>query len=206
MIVRPVWATEFVVVLYAPITTTVCLRHLVYTTFPAQQQPACRSACRTPRNTLALFPANMSTAAEPHQKPSSTVASQAAPAPAGPPGAAAAPGQPTSIGQKVLNTATSALQSFKPLNKICQHVCAFHCYAHDTTRQVNLQHPVSSDQHSDTPNHNASWHAVTSRCGGGTECPGSIHGNVAHPATATTCAVCTPKPTGARPPLLLAPE
>eukprot|EP00882_Tetradesmus_deserticola_P021997 GHRQ01023866.1.p1 GENE.GHRQ01023866.1~~GHRQ01023866.1.p1 ORF type:complete len:102 (-),score=22.65 GHRQ01023866.1:657-962(-) len=60
-------------------------------------------------------------------------ASQAAPCPAGPP---PAPGEPVSLQQKLINTATSALQSFPPLNKICQHVCAFHCYAHDTTRQV----------------------------------------------------------------------
>jgi len=61
------------------------------------------------------------------------VASQASPAPTGP---GPAPGEPLSLGQKVLNTATSVLQGFKPLNKVCQHVCAFHCYAHDTTRQV----------------------------------------------------------------------
>lgn len=62
-------------------------------------------------------------------------ASQAAPAPAGP---GPAPGEPTSLGQKLLNTATATLQSFKPVNKICQHVCTFHCYAQDTTRQVRL--------------------------------------------------------------------
>eukprot|EP00879_Flechtneria_rotunda_P000224 GHRR01000298.1.p1 GENE.GHRR01000298.1~~GHRR01000298.1.p1 ORF type:complete len:257 (+),score=68.82 GHRR01000298.1:291-1061(+) len=67
----------------------------------------------------------------------STEASQAAHAPAGP---GPAPGEPVSLQQKVLNTATSTLQSFKPLNKICQHVCAFHCYAHDTTRQVRAHH------------------------------------------------------------------
>jgi hypothetical protein len=58
---------------------------------------------------------------------------QAAPAPAGP---GPAPGEPISMGQKLINTATSTFQDFKPLGKICQHVCAFHCYAHDTTRQV----------------------------------------------------------------------
>jgi hypothetical protein len=60
-------------------------------------------------------------------------ASQATCCPAGPP---PAPGEPVSLQQKLINTATSALQTFHPLNKICQHVCAFHCYAHDTTRQV----------------------------------------------------------------------
>eukprot|EP00882_Tetradesmus_deserticola_P003087 GHRQ01003276.1.p1 GENE.GHRQ01003276.1~~GHRQ01003276.1.p1 ORF type:complete len:263 (+),score=96.94 GHRQ01003276.1:80-868(+) len=67
----------------------------------------------------------------------STEASQAAPCPAGPP---PAPGEPVSLQQKLINTATSALQSFPPLSKICQHVCAFHCYAHDTTRQVHAHH------------------------------------------------------------------
>jgi hypothetical protein len=61
-------------------------------------------------------------------------ASQAAPCPAGPP---PAPGEPVSLQQKLINTATSALQSFHPIGKICQHVCAFHCYAHDTNRQVS---------------------------------------------------------------------
>ncbi|WIA30812.1 hypothetical protein OEZ86_000870 [Tetradesmus obliquus] len=64
-------------------------------------------------------------------------ASQAAPCPAGPP---PAPGEPVSFQQKLINTATSALQSFYPIGKICQHVCAFHCYAHDTTRQVHAHH------------------------------------------------------------------
>lgn len=67
----------------------------------------------------------------------STAASQAAPAPAGP---GPTPGEPTSLQQKVLNVGTSTLQNFKPLSKICQHVCAFHCYAHDTTRQVRAHH------------------------------------------------------------------
>lgn len=38
--------------------------------------------------------------------------------------------------QKVMNVATSSLQSFKPVNNICQHVCAFHFYANDMSRQV----------------------------------------------------------------------
>lgn len=69
----------------------------------------------------------------------------AGPAPAGPP---STPGEPLSLGQKVLNTGTSALQSFGPLSNVCQHVCAFHCYAHDTTRQVrSYDLPASSAQH-----------------------------------------------------------
>ncbi len=38
--------------------------------------------------------------------------------------------------QKVMNAATSSLQSYKPVNNICQHVCAFHFYANDMSRQV----------------------------------------------------------------------
>ena len=40
------------------------------------------------------------------------------------------------MGQKLLNVGTSVLENFSPVNKICQHVCAFHFYAHDMTRQV----------------------------------------------------------------------
>eukprot|EP00775_Hariotina_reticulata_P005866 gene5866-6107_t len=50
------------------------------------------------------------------------------------------PGDNISLQQQLLNTATSTLQNFKPLKKLCQHVCAFHCYAHDTTRQVRSHH------------------------------------------------------------------
>ena len=46
------------------------------------------------------------------------------------------PGQETSTLQKVLNVGTSTLQSYKPVNRICQHVCAFHFYANDMSRQV----------------------------------------------------------------------
>ena len=38
--------------------------------------------------------------------------------------------------QKVMNVATSSLQSYKPVKNICQHVCAFHFYANDMSRQV----------------------------------------------------------------------
>lgn len=50
----------------------------------------------------------------------------------------AAPGEDISWQQQLLNTATSTLQNFQPIKKLCQHVCAFHCYAHDTTRQVGI--------------------------------------------------------------------
>ena len=38
--------------------------------------------------------------------------------------------------QKVLNVGTSLLEQYAPVKKICQHVCAFHFYAHDMSRQV----------------------------------------------------------------------
>ena len=53
------------------------------------------------------------------------------------------PGQDTSTLQKVLNVGTSALQSYKPVKQICQHVCAFHFYAQDMSRQVCHRYPAS---------------------------------------------------------------
>ncbi|CAK0787767.1 hypothetical protein CVIRNUC_010989 [Coccomyxa viridis] len=53
------------------------------------------------------------------------------------------PGQDTSTLQKVLNVGTSALQSYKPVKQICQHVCAFHFYAQDMSRQVEAHHYCS---------------------------------------------------------------
>ena len=52
------------------------------------------------------------------------------------------PGQDTSTLQKVLNVGTSALQSYKPVKQICQHVCAFHFYAQDMSRQVCRLYPA----------------------------------------------------------------
>ncbi|KAM7280164.1 hypothetical protein ACFE04_007298 [Oxalis oulophora] len=49
-------------------------------------------------------------------------------------------GEPTQTGTAVLETATSAIQSFGPLKKIHQHLCAFHFYGHDMTRQVEAHH------------------------------------------------------------------
>ena len=51
----------------------------------------------------------------------------------------AVPGHDISIKQKVLNVGTSMLESFGPVKKICQHVCAFHFYAHDMSRQVRAE-------------------------------------------------------------------
>lgn len=50
------------------------------------------------------------------------------------------PGNPPTITQKAVLSASSVLETFKPLSKICEHVCAFHLYAHDDTRQVLAHH------------------------------------------------------------------
>ncbi|KAI4338875.1 hypothetical protein MLD38_023882 [Melastoma candidum] len=50
------------------------------------------------------------------------------------------PGEPTQTGTALLETATSAIQGFGPLNHVHQHLCAFHFYAHDMTRQLEAHH------------------------------------------------------------------
>ncbi|KAJ9701241.1 hypothetical protein PVL29_006544 [Vitis rotundifolia] len=50
------------------------------------------------------------------------------------------PGEPTHTTTALLETATSAIQGFGPINKIHQHLCAFHFYGHDMTRQVEAHH------------------------------------------------------------------
>ncbi|XP_027118115.1 oil body-associated protein 1A isoform X2 [Coffea arabica] len=50
------------------------------------------------------------------------------------------PGEPTQASTALLETATATLQGFGPVNKIHQHLCAFHFYAHDMTRQVEAHH------------------------------------------------------------------
>ncbi|CAA6668187.1 unnamed protein product [Spirodela intermedia] len=50
------------------------------------------------------------------------------------------PGEPTHTSTAMLETATGAIQSFAPVKKIHQHLCAFHFYADDTTRQVEAHH------------------------------------------------------------------
>ncbi|KAL6211670.1 hypothetical protein ACLB2K_016893 [Fragaria x ananassa] len=50
------------------------------------------------------------------------------------------PGEPTQTGTAMLETATAAIQDFGPVNKVHQHLCAFHFYAHDMTRQVEAHH------------------------------------------------------------------
>jgi hypothetical protein len=44
------------------------------------------------------------------------------------------------VKSKLLDAGMGLAQSHKPLSNICQHVCAFHCYAHDGTRQVRSHH------------------------------------------------------------------
>ncbi|KAL7251078.1 hypothetical protein ACSBR1_012997 [Camellia fascicularis] len=50
------------------------------------------------------------------------------------------PGEPTQTGTSLLEKATAAIQGFGPVNKIHQHLCAFHFYSHDMSRQVEAHH------------------------------------------------------------------
>nr|CAD1820389.1 unnamed protein product [Ananas comosus var. bracteatus] len=52
----------------------------------------------------------------------------------------AVPGEPTQTGTALLETATGTIQGFAPINSIHQHLCAFHFYAHDMSRQVEAHH------------------------------------------------------------------
>ncbi|KAI4334864.1 hypothetical protein L6164_013572 [Bauhinia variegata] len=52
-------------------------------------------------------------------------------------------GDETKLGTSLLETATAAIQGFGPVNKIHQHLCAFHFYSHDMTRQVEAHHYCS---------------------------------------------------------------
>ncbi|KAI9286547.1 hypothetical protein BC943DRAFT_359130 [Umbelopsis sp. AD052] len=54
--------------------------------------------------------------------------------------ASSAPGDPLSISSKGIDTLSAATQPFGPLKNICEHVCGFHMYAHDMTRQVHAHH------------------------------------------------------------------
>jgi len=51
-----------------------------------------------------------------------------------------APGDPLSTKSKVIDTASGVTQYFELLRRICEHVCGFHLYAHDMTRQVHAHH------------------------------------------------------------------
>ncbi|KAL0403716.1 UNVERIFIED_CONTAM: Oil body-associated protein 1A [Sesamum radiatum] len=50
------------------------------------------------------------------------------------------PGEPTQTSTSLLEKATATIQGFGPVNKIHQHLCAFHFYGHDMTRQVEAHH------------------------------------------------------------------
>ncbi|KAL8227324.1 hypothetical protein R6Q57_017156 [Mikania cordata] len=50
------------------------------------------------------------------------------------------PGEKTKTGTSLVDTAASAIQSFGPTKQIHQHLCAFHFYADDMTRQVEAHH------------------------------------------------------------------
>lgn len=50
------------------------------------------------------------------------------------------PGEPTHTGTAFLETVTGAVQGFAPINKIHQHLCAFHFYGFDMGRQVEAHH------------------------------------------------------------------
>ncbi|KAF4378385.1 hypothetical protein CsatB_026410 [Cannabis sativa] len=49
-------------------------------------------------------------------------------------------GEPTQTCTALLETATAAIQGFGPINQIHQHLCAFHYYGDDMTRQVEAHH------------------------------------------------------------------
>ncbi len=53
------------------------------------------------------------------------------------------PGDPPTLMEKLTLGASSIFETYKPLKKICEHVCAFHLYAHDLSRQVEAHHYCS---------------------------------------------------------------
>ncbi|PPS01478.1 hypothetical protein GOBAR_AA19197 [Gossypium barbadense] len=50
------------------------------------------------------------------------------------------PGEPTQTTTSLVETATGAIQSFRPIKQIHQHLCAFHFFGYDMTRQVEAHH------------------------------------------------------------------
>ncbi|XP_008775836.1 oil body-associated protein 1A-like [Phoenix dactylifera] len=50
------------------------------------------------------------------------------------------PGEPTKTVTSLVETAAATIQGFPPISKIHQHLCAFHFYADDMTRQVEAHH------------------------------------------------------------------
>jgi Protein of unknown function (DUF1264) len=53
------------------------------------------------------------------------------------------PGAPVALDTKVLDIGRNLLENFTPLKQIHEHVCGFHMYAHDMTRQVVVHHYCS---------------------------------------------------------------
>ncbi|KAL3685681.1 hypothetical protein R1sor_003703 [Riccia sorocarpa] len=50
------------------------------------------------------------------------------------------PGETTKTSTMLKEKGAAVMQSFKPLNQIHQHLCAFHFYAYDMRRQVEAHH------------------------------------------------------------------
>jgi len=53
------------------------------------------------------------------------------------------PGDHPSMMKQALGTASEAVQRFQPLKNVAEHVCAFHFYSEDMTRQVEAHHYCS---------------------------------------------------------------
>ncbi|CAJ0634237.1 14893_t:CDS:2 [Entrophospora sp. SA101] len=53
------------------------------------------------------------------------------------------PGEKMSIKSQVAESAALTIQNFDPVNQIKEHVCGFHFYSHDMTRQVEAHHYCS---------------------------------------------------------------
>jgi Protein of unknown function (DUF1264) len=53
------------------------------------------------------------------------------------------PGEPTTLGSKVLDKGASMLQSLKPVKEMKQHICTFALYGHDLSRQIETHHYVA---------------------------------------------------------------
>lgn len=51
-----------------------------------------------------------------------------------------APGEKLTMGSMAKGMFSSATQNFDQISRICEHVCGFHFYAHDQTRQVHAHH------------------------------------------------------------------
>lgn len=50
------------------------------------------------------------------------------------------PGEKTNVVSSMLGMGAKALQNLNPIKRIHAHLCAFHFYAHDMTRQVEAHH------------------------------------------------------------------